>query len=245
MRAVNVDGTANILNASVENGVKRFIQISSTGVIGSDVLNASQYNENSLCLPKSDYEKSKLEAEKVVLSTRSGATETVILRPTNIFGEGDPNFTLFSLSRAVKRNRFVFVGGRRSLINMVYVKDVANAIQSLVEYPDRIKGKIFHISDTCSIGDFIDCLTDELAVKRINLAFPDFVGGILRSLLKILRKASPQIEDKAVYGRVASLCSQSSFKTDELEKNINFKYKYGWRYGLKTLVAWYHAQGAL
>lgn len=55
----------------------------------------------------------------------------------------------------------------------------------------------------------------------------------------------PQTEEKGIYGRVASLCSQSSFQTDELEKSINFKFQYGWRFGLKQLVAWYRAQGML
>lgn len=187
IREVNIGGTKNLLSVSLKNRVKRFIYISSTGVIGADLLNTRTYDENSHCLPKNDYERSKHEAEKMVRATGGAAMDTAVLRPTNIFGENDPNFTLLTLSRAIMNKRFAFIGGRHALINMVYVRDVANAIKALVEQPDKVRGRIFHISDTCSMGEFIDGLSDELDIKRTNLAFPDSVAGLIRFLLKMVR----------------------------------------------------------
>ncbi|MFC1504988.1 NAD-dependent epimerase/dehydratase family protein [Thermodesulfobacteriota bacterium] len=244
-KSVNVKGTMNIFNASIANNISRFIHISSTGVIGASPFDANDYNENSACFPNNNYEISKLYAEKIVLRNKSSNIDTTVLRPSNIFGENDPNQTLLTLSKAVKNRRFAFIGGRQSNINMVYVKDVAAAIIALIEHSGKIDGRIFHISDTSTIGQFIDGLTDELGHKRIKLSFPDYMGKLFRSTLRIAKQAKPQIDNISIYGRIASLCNKSRFNTDELEKHLNFKMPYGWRYGLKQLVAWYRAQGCL
>ena len=128
---------------------------------------------------------------------------------------------------------------------MVYVKDVASAIIALIEHPDKINGRIFHISDTCTIGQFIDGLSDEIGIKRIKLSFPDFMGKSFGPILRIAKRANPKIENSPLYGRIASLCNKSRFNTNMLEKHLSFKMPYGWRYGLRQLVNWFIKQGIL
>lgn len=81
----NVGGTLNLLKASIDNRVKRFIYASSSSVYGdSEVL---PKNEDMIPNPKSIYAVSKLASEYYVrLFYKIYGLETVSLRYFNVFG---------------------------------------------------------------------------------------------------------------------------------------------------------------
>src|SRR3989338_11420693 len=64
---VNVDGTKNILNASIQSKVKRFIFISTAGVYGDC---ETKVNESTAFAPVTAYEKSKARAETFLKSKK-------------------------------------------------------------------------------------------------------------------------------------------------------------------------------
>jgi dihydroflavonol-4-reductase len=83
---VNVEGTANTLEAAVRAGVERFVHISTMVVAGaprSDQL----LDEQVPCEPRDDYQRSKLAAEGQVLSAhRERGLPVIILRPGAFYG---------------------------------------------------------------------------------------------------------------------------------------------------------------
>jgi nucleoside-diphosphate-sugar epimerase len=86
---VNVNGTINLVLASIKKRVKRFVYISSSEVYGSALY--TPMNENHPTLPQSTYSVSKLAAERVVYTMhREHDLPVVIIRPFNSFG---PNIT--------------------------------------------------------------------------------------------------------------------------------------------------------
>jgi UDP-glucose 4-epimerase len=82
---VNVEGTLNLLKASCDLGVKRFVFASSAAVYGKN--NSPQKKEDDNLNPTSPYGVSKLAAEKYVqIFQQLYGIETVCLRYFNVYG---------------------------------------------------------------------------------------------------------------------------------------------------------------
>ena len=82
---VNVLGTKNILDASVQAGVRRFVHGSTIGVYGNL---EGVINEQSPCNPDNIYGVTKLEGETLVLSYRE-KLPVVVMRISETYGPGD------------------------------------------------------------------------------------------------------------------------------------------------------------
>ncbi|MCK4821172.1 NAD-dependent epimerase/dehydratase family protein, partial [bacterium] len=240
---VNVQGTKNLLDAAVTDGVERFVHVSSVGVIGADPLQSKVFGEDVPCMPRNEYERSKWEAENLVKQAASEGLPVTILRPANVFGDCDPERGLLSLIRSVLNGWFIYIGGRDAICNYVYVEDVAHACLALVENPRAIGGT-YHLSDACTLGEFVDVLADELGVKRPSLKVPNSIARLLRAALRGARRL-PWVSHSPAFDRLISLNNQASFATFGLADELGFHCPVGWREGLVRLVEWYRCQGEL
>ena len=85
---INYELTKELATLAKSNGVKQFIFISSMAVYGLeqsiDPKNGT-VNENTPCMPKSEYGKSKLKAEEYLTSLRSESFKVCIIRVPSIF----------------------------------------------------------------------------------------------------------------------------------------------------------------
>ena len=84
IRSVNVEGTAVVLAAALEAGVRRAVLISSTAVYG--VPKHHPIDETSPLVGVGDYGESKIEAEEVARDVGRRGLEVVILRPKTFIG---------------------------------------------------------------------------------------------------------------------------------------------------------------
>jgi nucleoside-diphosphate-sugar epimerase len=84
IRAVNVDGTATVLAAAAEAGVRRVVLISSTAVYGVPVKHPIV--EDDPLVGVGAYGESKIEAERVAAGFGLRGLETVIVRPKTFLG---------------------------------------------------------------------------------------------------------------------------------------------------------------
>jgi nucleoside-diphosphate-sugar epimerase len=241
--SVNVQGTENLLENAAENGIKRFIHVSSVGVIGADPLQQRIVTEDIECTPRNPYEESKYKAEQKVQQAVLKGFPAVILRPANVFGDQDPQKGLLNLARSIRYRKFVYLGSRASQCNFVFVEDVAHAIVTLMECP-IVKGRVYHISDHCLLGDFVDALADEIGGKKPRLQLPGVLTGTLRKALKV-SKQIPLLSQLSMIDRLVALNNQTSFVSFRLTDELGYRYLVGWREGLKRMVKWYREQGEL
>lgn len=240
---VNVQGTENLLAAAVNKGVDRFVHLSSVGVIGADPLQSKAYREDVACMPRNNYERSKWEAEQLVQQAAKKGLPAAILRPSNVFGEDDPEQGLLRLIQSIKKGWFFYLGGRGVMCNYVFVEDVAHACLALAEHPNAV-GRIYHISDDCTLGEFVDALADELKVKRPGLRLPEPLAILMRKGLRVLRHL-PFFTQSSTTARLIVLNNQARFRTNRISEEIGFRYTVGWREGLSRIVRWYRSQGEL
>jgi nucleoside-diphosphate-sugar epimerase len=88
-RLVNVEGTRNLLTASVDEGVRRFVYVSSAVV--HSFIDSQDMDENSPQLETPfPYCQTKREAEALVMDChRQRRIEASIVRPGDVYGPGD------------------------------------------------------------------------------------------------------------------------------------------------------------
>jgi len=143
-RAVNVEGTANVLAAARAAGARRFVLASSCAVYGTT--DALPVAEAAPPHPESPYAQSKLDGEGLCRAAcadrpgaRAGGFDTAVLRFFNVYGpRQDPSsdysgvIAVFMDRLAAGRPCTVYGDGSQSR-DFVYVEDVVAACLAALE----------------------------------------------------------------------------------------------------------------
>ncbi|MDH3246222.1 MAG: SDR family oxidoreductase [Saprospiraceae bacterium] len=126
---VNVQATDTLMQIALQMNVRRVVYTSTGGTMEPYKIQSGPVTENQPRYqePDTDYVKSKLIAERRVLSFSNKGLEVVVVNPTRVFGPGK-----FSDSNAVTRMIKQFCEGKwkflpgsgKSQANYVYVDDV-------------------------------------------------------------------------------------------------------------------------
>lgn len=190
MRAVNVDGSKNVLTACERNGVQRLVYTSSMNVVfdGRDIADGDEslpYTEN----PIDSYSATKIAAEKYVLTMPSGVAKCA-LRATGIYGPKD--FLRFApIVRAVKSGLYVKVGNTNGTkYSHVYSYNLAYAhllaATSLWKH-SKLDGQAFFITDgsTVNFYEFVDRVLAEAGLSTAKKRLPVSVANLLVKLFEL------------------------------------------------------------
>ena len=127
---VNRDLAVETAKKAKEEGVKQFVFLSSMSVYGKETGVVSK--ETQPC-PKTNYGKSKLEAENAILALADRGCRVAVLRPPMVYGKGcKGNFaTLLRIVR--KLPLFPDIDNRRS---MLYIDNLCEFARLIIENQD-------------------------------------------------------------------------------------------------------------
>ncbi len=138
MHRVNVEGTANLI-AAAKGKIGHWVQLSSTGVYGA--LDDELVDEHFKPHPRNNYEKTKLEADALVLeAARKGDFTFTILRPSNVFGPDMTNQSLFQLVKAVDKGLF-FSSDPKEQVRIIYPLKMSSTLWYYAEVNRKRKEK--------------------------------------------------------------------------------------------------------
>ena len=176
-RAVNVAATQKLIQDAHEAGVKRFVFLSSIGVLGNKT-HGTAFNEASEVTPVDMYAISKKEAEQVVveLCTRLNM-EYVIVRPVLVYGAAAPgNFgLLLKLAASGLPLPFNLLKQKRNLLALDSLVDLL----VLCAQAPNAANQVFVVADDeqLSLSDIIANLRFGMSRTKRLFAFP---GSLLR-----------------------------------------------------------------
>ena len=223
----NVFCTKKLAEEAIKKGVKKFIFLSSIKVNGEKTTESHLFNEKSKENPQDIYAKTKLEAEKVLLSLQeNNQLKVIIIRPPLVYGPGvGANFRsmMWAINKEIplpfKKNKnkrsFIFID---NLIAFIYECCIN----------DSFKNQIFTISDNNDLS------TSEL-IKKINFYMKKdgkqfcINKKVIKLFLKLFNK-------EKTYDKLFN-----SLQIDPIEsfKAMNFIPPYSVDYGIKKTVSWY------
>lgn len=132
---VNRDLAYKVAQKSKVESVKQFIFLSSMSVYG---IETGIIDKDSPLKPKSNYGKSKLEAEKLIVNLEDDVFKVAILRPPMIYGKDcKGNYNRLS-NLAVKIRIFPNINNKRS---MIFIDNLSEFVKCVIDYGD--KGLLF------------------------------------------------------------------------------------------------------
>lgn len=144
--AQNIAGTRNLLEASLAEGIKRFVHTSSTGVTGLGALTNAA--EDSPCVAEGNYELSKVEAERLVAGfCKEHKLPYTIIRPCWTLGPRARRHIPL-LIEYLKSGKFKVLGNGHNVLNFVDPRDVAQAMYLAAVNP-HAESQIYHITNGC------------------------------------------------------------------------------------------------
>lgn len=188
---VNVFGTLNLLMASKEAGVKRFVYASSSSAYG-DVKRFPQ-KETDCTSPISPYGVSKLAAENYCVTfAKTFGLETVSLRYFNVFGPRQNPESKYSavipmfISKMMKGESPVVEWDGKQSRDFTFVSNVVEANLRACITPG-ISGEVFNIAcgTTTSINDIVGELNKLLGTDLKGVCAPKRPGDVRKSYADI------------------------------------------------------------
>ncbi|HET7424372.1 MAG TPA: NAD(P)-dependent oxidoreductase [Gemmatimonadales bacterium] len=168
--SVNLEGTRRLLEASVAEGVQRFVYCSTIGIFGHRVPGVT--TEATPLAPGNIYERTKVSAEALVREVGAGrGLPYVILRPADVYGPRDQR--LLKLFAGVNRGRFPLFGRGDGRRHMIYVDDVVSGFFKACERDEALgQALILAGPRPCTLRELIAEVQAALGRPRFGRRLP-------------------------------------------------------------------------
>ncbi|MDD3159375.1 MAG: NAD(P)-dependent oxidoreductase [Candidatus ainarchaeum sp.] len=179
---INVTGTKNLIECAIEEKVKKIVFLSSTAVYG---FTKGQIDEETEINPENEYEKSKVEGEKLLFKN-SKKIEFNIIRSAMIFGPNDYWRSMFKL---LKKN-FPLTSNGLNKFQIIYVLNLANLIIKILENGKNNEIYLASDKEKISLIDFCRIVKKKLTGKENVRTIPTFIALIIGKITgkKIINK---------------------------------------------------------
>lgn len=187
MYEINIKGTQNVVELCKEAKVQQLVYMGSSGVVG-ETREASK--ENMPYNPKTLYEKSKAESEKMIKN--SGITYTIV-RTTIVIG---PNMIWAQIFEAA-RKRYPIIGSGKNYFHLVFVDDVVRMLLT-VKNNNKAINQVFNVAtkDTPTYEEVYGFIAKELHTtvpeKHVPLWIAYF-GSFLHSAKRKAQGKQPSL----------------------------------------------------
>ncbi len=170
----NVQGTANLIKAAQEGGVKRIIEISGLGTKPGK---------------PGSYMQGRYLAEKML---KESGLDWTIIQPSVLFGKGAP--FIKGLTDLIRTTPVVpLIGGGKTMFQPIYVEDVVTVIVKVLEDPARTTGKTYTIGGPqyYSFTQIIDVLLHVMHKSRVKAYAPTLLVGVGAAVMEAVLPRPP------------------------------------------------------
>ena len=251
--SANVQGTRNLLAASLGASVRRFIHFSTTDVYGhpEDTRIDESYTAARF---RNWYAQTKLDAEAEVRhAARTSAPddahkqervlETVVLRPATVYGPGSAD-VVGEIARAIRGGHMLLVDGGRAPAGLCYVENLTDAALLALRH-EAAPGHAFNVSD--GVGVTWKQLTDDLAEglgcagARWSLPYwlASGIGFSLEHGYRLLRGATGLSAPPLLSRQAVQVLGRSQeFTNRKLRELLGWEPRVDYATGLATTLDW-------
>lgn len=212
---VNIEGTANVVNACIENTVDKLCYVSSVTTLGPPNINGiigekSNWKEKK---KPSSYSISKYYAEQEVWRGVQEGLKCIVVAPSMVIGAGNFDKGSLAIFKRIKQGLKYYTNGTTGIID---VKDVANIMLSLMK-KDVANEKFCLVSETISFKDYFEIIAKELGVNPPNKLASNLatkVAWITEKIKTIFTGEEPVItKETAIIAHAKDIYSNEKIKS--------------------------------
>jgi len=235
---INIEGTRIIAESALQNKIKKFIHCSTEGVHGT-IANPPA-DENAPIAPKDYYEYTKSKGEEVIHKYIKKGLKAVILRPTAIYGPGDPGRFLL-LFKWVKKGFFPMFGSGETTYHPLYIENLNDAFELALK-KDEANGQTYLIADEeyYSLNELVLKVAEALGVKVRIIHLPFFpllaISYLCEGICKPLRITPPLFRRRADWYK-----ENRGFSIEKAKRELGYIPNVDLKTGLKITADWYKA----
>jgi nucleoside-diphosphate-sugar epimerase len=194
---VNVAGTGDLLAASRQAGVRRFVFVSSPSVAHTGASIAGE--EAQAADPehaRGEYARTKARAELLALASDAPGFAVVALRPHLVWGPGDTQLVERIVDRA-RRRRLPILGTGAVLVDSTYVDNAASAMVAALERADVVHGNAYVVTngEPRPVSELIGgiCRAADAPVPRVHL--PAALGKAAGAVVEAVWRVRPGVDE--------------------------------------------------
>ena len=241
-RAINVEGTKNLLEAARAAGVRRVVHCSTGGVHGH--IAHPPANEDAPFNPGDVYQETKLAAEKLAREFgASSGLDVVVARPIGIYGPGDTRF--LRMFRGLARGRFPMIGNGQAFYHLTYIDDLIEGFRLCGTVP-AATGRTYILAGPryTTLEQLVQLVARELKVTppRVHLpVWPFWTAGLLCEMICVPLRIEPPIYRR----RVDFYTKSRAFDTTRAKTELGYAPKVDLEDGIQRTADWYRAEGLL
>ncbi len=235
----NRDTTANLLKAAASNtNLKRFVHVSSQTAAGPAKSLEEPVTEDMPPNPITAYGKSKIAAEKEVISFKDQFPYTIV-RPTAVFGPRD--VAIYQMFQIAQKGLGTLMGFDKKYLNLIHSDDcVRGTIQAMES--DKAENQIYFLAseEIYNWPQIINAFKKAFNKKFfITIRIPHFliytIAGITEFTGKFSKKPPVFNIDKARdFVQKYWICS-----VDKAKRDFGFKQEMSLEDGIRQTIDWY------
>ena len=239
---VNVKGTADLLDACANAGVKRFLQLSSVAAYGFDF--PPEVSEDYPLRPMGNtYVDTKIASEHAVLACHaSGRMECTIIRPGDVYGPGSRPWVVLPLAM-ISKGRFLLPAHGQGMFSPVYIDDLVDGI-ALAADREEGRGQIFNISGNGAVTckEFFAYHARMLgAGKPVRTVSTGTAILLAATAGKLTRLVGGQTE--LGRGAIDMLSRTAGYSIDKARRQLGYEPEMGLEEGMTRTAQWAHSRG--
>jgi nucleoside-diphosphate-sugar epimerase len=218
---INGEGTANVVNACLANGIKKLCHVSSVAAFGDVPENQTVTEEMNWkgCATHNHYSLSKYNAEREVWRGIAEGLNAVIVNPSVIVGPGNWNMSSCAIFKESYKGLWFYPNGSAGYVD---VRDVARAMIRITESEVRSERFILN-AENHSFKTFADMVHGVLNKKKPSVNAGPFLLGMAWRLEKL--RSSITGRAPALTKTIAqAVNSKASYSSDKLRKKLNYQF---------------------
>lgn len=221
LNQINCEGTANVVNAAIDAGVKKLVYVSSIAALGDSVENStSEKNYRHEVKPTAYYGQSKRMGELEVWRGSEEGLNVIILNPTVIVGPGHWHDGSPKLFRSIWKGLPFYTYGSTGYTDVRYLADC----MAELAFGNFNNQQFLINNENMNYREFFNLVADNLKVRRPRFEAKPWMVYFISSVLGFfgkLARVSTGINRQIAH----SSLSESNYDSRKIEKTLNRKPK--------------------
>jgi nucleoside-diphosphate-sugar epimerase len=175
-----IQGTQNVLEAALRQGVRRFVYLSTAEVYGDQIGEIDEMT--SVRKTENPYGDAKIEAEKLCWEYHARGLPVTVIRPSIVYGPFSKTWTVGIALKLKSGNWGIFKSHGDGLCNLIYITDLVSAIVAVTR-DEHAVGQAFNLNgpEVLTWNQYFQRFNAALSLPELKVVEPG--GASLRATI--------------------------------------------------------------